>query len=120
MNIDISNAHCGPWILFLDHSWLRVVYTRKTATYVLVWRVEVRDVTLYCVRPVLLNDGLRYVHTCTLRTSERRRSAVRRVLGYCAEEDVWSAIRTGPNGAHTLKTNNHTHDLRAGETTRRI
>lgn len=25
MNIDISNAHCGPWILFLDHSWLRVV-----------------------------------------------------------------------------------------------
>lgn len=31
MNIDISNAHCGPWILFLDHSWLRVVSISKTA-----------------------------------------------------------------------------------------
>lgn len=26
MNIDISNAHCGPRIQFPDHSWLRVVY----------------------------------------------------------------------------------------------
>lgn len=25
MNIDISNAHCGPRILFPDHAWLRVV-----------------------------------------------------------------------------------------------
>jgi hypothetical protein len=24
MNIDISNAHCGLWILFLGHIWLRV------------------------------------------------------------------------------------------------
>lgn len=31
MNIDISNAHCGPRILFPDHSWLRVVYTYQTA-----------------------------------------------------------------------------------------
>lgn len=31
MNIDISNAHCGPRILFLDHSWLRVVPITKTA-----------------------------------------------------------------------------------------
>lgn len=30
MNIDISNAHSGPWILFLDHSWLRVVSISKT------------------------------------------------------------------------------------------
>ena len=26
MNIDVSNAHCGPWIFFLDHTWLRVGY----------------------------------------------------------------------------------------------
>jgi len=25
MNIDISNAHCGPRIQFPDHAWLRVV-----------------------------------------------------------------------------------------------
>ena len=25
MNIDVSNAHCGPRILFPDHVWLRVV-----------------------------------------------------------------------------------------------
>lgn len=24
MNIDVSNAHCGPWIKFPDHTWLRV------------------------------------------------------------------------------------------------
>ena len=29
MNIDISNAHCGPRIQFLDHAWLRVVITYK-------------------------------------------------------------------------------------------
>lgn len=33
MNIDISNAHCGPRILFLDHSWLRVVSISKTARF---------------------------------------------------------------------------------------
>lgn len=33
MNIDISNAHCGPRILFLDHSWLRVVSYTKTARF---------------------------------------------------------------------------------------
>lgn len=27
MNIDISNAHCGPRIQFPDHAWLRVVLT---------------------------------------------------------------------------------------------
>lgn len=41
MNIDISNAHCGPRIQFPDHAWLRVVlvplnclrpYARRTAT----------------------------------------------------------------------------------------
>ena len=26
MNIDISNAHCGPRIQFLDHAWLRVAH----------------------------------------------------------------------------------------------
>lgn len=31
MNIDISNAHCGPRIQFLDHAWLRVVYVPYTA-----------------------------------------------------------------------------------------
>ena len=31
MNIDISNAHCGPRILFLDRSWLRVVSISTTA-----------------------------------------------------------------------------------------
>lgn len=31
MNIDTSNAHCGPRILFLDHSWLRVASTSQTA-----------------------------------------------------------------------------------------
>ena len=31
MNIDISNAHCGPRILFPDHSWLRVVPQYQTA-----------------------------------------------------------------------------------------
>lgn len=31
MNIDVSNAHCGPRILFLDHVWLRVVCQTKTA-----------------------------------------------------------------------------------------
>lgn len=31
MNIDISNAHCGPRIQFPDHAWLRVVYNIKTA-----------------------------------------------------------------------------------------
>lgn len=30
MNIDISNAHCGPRILFPDHAWLRVRSTNKT------------------------------------------------------------------------------------------
>lgn len=29
MNIDISNAHCGPRIQFPDHAWLRVVYVPK-------------------------------------------------------------------------------------------
>jgi len=29
MNIDISNAHCGPRIQFLDHAWLRVVIRYK-------------------------------------------------------------------------------------------
>lgn len=33
MNIDISNAHCGPRILFPDHSWLRVVSISKTARF---------------------------------------------------------------------------------------
>ena len=33
MNIDISNAHCGPRIQFPDHAWLRVVQTRHTALY---------------------------------------------------------------------------------------
>ena len=28
MNIDISNAHCGPRIQFPDHAWLRVVLTK--------------------------------------------------------------------------------------------
>lgn len=31
MNIDSSNAHCGPWILFLDHAWLRVDSISTTA-----------------------------------------------------------------------------------------
>jgi hypothetical protein len=31
MNNDISNAHCGPRILFLDHAWLRVVLYYQTA-----------------------------------------------------------------------------------------
>lgn len=34
MNIDISNAHCGPRIQFPDHAWLRVVL-----------------VTTHCLRP---------------------------------------------------------------------
>lgn len=34
MNIDISNAHCGPRIQFPDHAWLRVVL-----------------VSIYCLRP---------------------------------------------------------------------
>lgn len=29
MNIDISNAHCGPRISFPDHAWLRVVYKNE-------------------------------------------------------------------------------------------
>lgn len=29
MNIDISNAHCGPRIQFPDHAWLRVVLVTK-------------------------------------------------------------------------------------------
>lgn len=29
MNIDISNAHCGPRIQFLDHAWLRVVHVTQ-------------------------------------------------------------------------------------------
>lgn len=29
MNIDISNAHCGPRIRFPDHAWLRVVQQTK-------------------------------------------------------------------------------------------
>lgn len=29
MNIDISNAHCGPRIQFPDHAWLRVVLIPK-------------------------------------------------------------------------------------------
>ena len=29
MNIDISNAHCGPRIQFPDHAWLRVVFIPK-------------------------------------------------------------------------------------------
>lgn len=31
MNIDVSNAHCGPRILFPDHAWLRVAYIYATA-----------------------------------------------------------------------------------------
>lgn len=30
MNIDISNAHCGPRIQFRDHAWLRVVLVPVT------------------------------------------------------------------------------------------
>lgn len=30
MNIDISNAHCGPRIQFRDHAWLRVVLVPST------------------------------------------------------------------------------------------
>ena len=30
MNIDISNAHCGPRIQFPDHAWLRVVLRQIT------------------------------------------------------------------------------------------
>lgn len=34
MNIDISNAHCGPRIQFPDHAWLRVVFiTRNCLRY---------------------------------------------------------------------------------------
>lgn len=29
MNIDISNAHCGPRIQFPDHAWLRVVFITR-------------------------------------------------------------------------------------------
>lgn len=57
MNIDISNAHCGPRILFLDHTWLRVVIKRKGAlaaafaAYLGVRRPFQGGVALNCRRP---------------------------------------------------------------------
>lgn len=35
MNIDISNAHCGPRIRFPDHAWLRVVKQTKPDCFLL-------------------------------------------------------------------------------------
>lgn len=49
MNIDTSNAHCGPRIRFPDHAWLRVVY--RTAIRLLAYRY--------------------FIHFCIILSSER-------------------------------------------------
>lgn len=49
MNIDISNAHCGPRIQFPDHAWLRVVLIPKSC-------LRLRERTLDA-RPVARDDA---------------------------------------------------------------
>ena len=59
MNIDISNAHCGPRIQFPDHAWLRVVSVPRNCLRACRRDACVRatfDVSLGCERETLLAE----------------------------------------------------------------
>lgn len=77
MNIDISNAHCGPRIQFPDHAWLRVVLTNQN-----------------CLRRLynyVRADWPRYTVRCAV---SRVQSGVRAMIGRSPNDDssLWRVV----------------------------
>lgn len=105
MNIDNSNAYCGPWILFLDHSWLRVVsiYTTvRIARWLLSssivgtwWRI-VKCLSKYAIVPVYGNHTIDSHPSGSESTVKANDSCARMIL-YCVVFAAFVRIYVGPS-----------------------